>query len=59
MAIQREVNLLMELHARSRAVHNSETLNLPHRIALPDGERGPDRHLQLRVAYQVNIDIVS
>lgn len=55
MALQREVNLLMELHARTRAAHNSETLNLPHRIALPDGERGPDCHLQLRVPYQVKI----
>ncbi|XP_077301077.1 uncharacterized protein LOC143921601 [Arctopsyche grandis] len=42
----------MEINALSRGVHNSDALNLPHRIPLPDGEQGQDRQLQLRVAYQ-------
>lgn len=56
-SLQREYNRLMELRARTRSVHNSDALNLPHRIPLPDGEQGQDRQLQLRVAYQVYIHL--
>lgn len=48
--MSREMNRILELQAQAKG---AQTLNCPHHIQLPDGEYGPDRHLQLRVPYQV------
>ncbi|KAJ8713522.1 hypothetical protein PYW07_013892 [Mythimna separata] len=43
---------MVEQETRARSAAAAERLGLPPSIQLPDGEYGPDVHLQLRVPYQ-------
>ncbi|XP_048487547.1 proline-rich protein HaeIII subfamily 1 isoform X2 [Plutella xylostella] len=43
---------MVEQESRARSAAAAERLGLPPSIPLPDGEAGPDKHLQIRVPYQ-------